>query len=267
MPLLLGTDIDAKVKERVRGLVGRAGGSVDQLVDYKRCSVEDINIPDGGFGRVLKQGGAESIKSSMKVLRRTVKQELRFLALGHRVSRDRKTIVMDMHDALGHPELCDRYDCTISSNMLEHSPNPIQLLLNFYFITKKGGSQFHAIPHYRYTYDRFRTPTTLEHFIEDFEKKTGAADRTHVEDYRLSAVVKDGWQKGFHEKYPLEYPFIHFHVFDEHNTRALLEYVFQDVVNDVCKTERFSDNVVLFSNRLNPAFAEKYREVLRGMNA
>lgn len=265
MPLLLGTDMDTQVVKRVRGFVARAGGSVDQLVDYKLCSVEDINIPDGGFGKVLKQGGGASLKGSLKFLKRTVKQELKFLAAGHRVSRDRKTVVLDMHDALAHPELHNRYDCSISSNMLEHSPNPIQLLLNFYFITKKGGCQFHAIPHYKYTYDRFRTPTALEHFIEDFEKKAGAQDQAHVEDYRLSAVVKDGWQREFHQKYPLEYPFIHFHVFDEHNTKALLEFVFQDVVNDVYKTDRFSDNVVLFTNRLNPRFAEKYREALREM--
>ncbi|CAG1065693.1 hypothetical protein BAC1_01280 [uncultured bacterium] len=262
MPLLLETKIDALVRERVRGFVGRAGGTVDQLVDYKLCTVEDINIPDGGFGKVWT-GGPSSFKGKLQFLRRAVKQELRYLAAGHRVMRDRKTVVLDMHDAHGRPELRHKYECSISSNMLEHSPNPIMLLLNFYFITKKGGWQFHAIPHYKYTYDRFRKPTELEHFIEDFEKKTDAADTTHVEDYRQSAVVKDGWQKGFHEKYPIEYPFMHFHVFDEHNTRALLEYVFQDVVNDVYKTERFSDNVVLFSNRLNPAFAEKYREALK----
>lgn len=265
MPLLLGTDIDILVKKKVRGFVARAGGTVDQLVDYKLCTVEDINIPDGGFGKVWKPIGGASLKGSLQFLRRTVKQELRFLAHGHKVLRDRKTVVLDMHDAHGRPELRDRYECSISSNMLEHSPNPIMLLLNFYFLTKKGGCQFHAIPHYRYTYDRFRKPTALEHFIEDFEKKVDAADSTHVEDYRQSAVEKDGWQREFHEKYPLEYPFIHFHVFDEINTRALLEYIFQDVVNDVYKTERFSDNVVLFSNKLSPRFAEKYREALREM--
>ena len=262
---MLGTDIDTQVRKRVRGFVARAGGSVGQLVDYKRCAVEDINILDGGCGKVWRLAGASSLKGSLQFMRRTIKQELLFLARGHKVSRDRKTVILDMHGAHGRPELRNRYDCSISSNVLEHSPNTIQLLLNFYFITKKGGCQFHAIPHYKHTYDRFRKPTALEHFIDDFEKKTAMKDSTHVEDYRQSAVVKDGWQRKFHEKYPLEYPFIHFHVFDEHNTKALFEYVFQDVVNDIYKTDVFSDNVVLFSNRLNPAFAEKYKEALREM--
>lgn len=51
-----------------------------------------------------------------------------------------------------------RYDAAILSNLTGHSPNPIWLLLNFYCITRKTGHQFHAIPHYAYTCDRFRKP-------------------------------------------------------------------------------------------------------------
>lgn len=265
MPLLLGTDIDYLVEKNIQGYVARAGGTVDQLIDYKRCRVEDINIPDGGFGKVLQTGQRSVSAKSLSILKRHLKQEFKFLVHGPRIPRDRKTIVLDMHDAHTMPELHNRYDAAISSNLIEHSPNPIWLLLNFYFITRKTGHQFHAIPHYAYTYDRYRKPTPLEHFVEDFENRTGYTDTTHVEDYRQSAIEKDGWQRRFHETYPLEYPFIHFHVFDEHNTKALLSYVFQDVAADVYKTERFSDNVVLCSNSLNPEFAEKYKNLLQDM--
>lgn len=262
MTLLLGTDIAKLVKQRIRGSVARAGGSVDQLVDYRALLVEDINIPDGGFGKLCKSNGCTGSINTIPFLRRVLRQEVLFLLQGHRVCRDRKTIVMDMHNACDSKELQYRYDCSISSNLLEHSPNPIWLLLNFYFITKKGGCQFHAIPHFRYTYDRFREPTAVEHFIEDFEKRADFSDTTHVDDYQQSAVVKDGWQKKFHEKYPLSYPFIHFHVFDEHNTRSLFEFMFEEVVNDVYRTDRFSDNVILFSNSLNKQFIDNYRDVI-----
>lgn len=264
--LLLGTGIDTLVKKHIRGLVARAGGTVDQLIDYKHCTVEDINIPDGGFGKVLKPGNARVPKYSIHVLRKLIKQEVKFRLYGHRISRDRKTIVMDMHDAHEVRKLKHRYDGSISSNLLEHSPNPIWLLLNFHFITKEEGRQFHAIPHYSFTYDKFRAPTPLEHMIEDFEKMADASDASHVEDYRQSAVVKDGWQRKFHEKYPLEYPFIHFHVFDENNTKALFDYVFQDVTTDIYKNDRFSDNVVVCSNSLNRKFAERYKDFLQGMD-
>ena len=261
MPLLLGTNIDSLVEASIRGKIARVGGTVDQLVTYRNCFVEDINIPDGGFGKVLHPG----VAAMLPRMKRYIKQELKFFVHGPRILRDRKTLVLDMHDASKHKELHGKYDCSISSNLLEHSPNPIMLLLNFHFVTREQGFQFHAIPHYAYTYDRFRMPTPLEHMIEDFEKGADASDHSHVEDYRQSAIEKDGWQRQFHEKYPLEYPFIHYHVFDEHNTRALFEHVFQKVTNDIYKTDRFSDNVVIASNMLNPVFAENYRRVLQEM--
>lgn len=263
--LLLGTDIDRLVKKSIRGMVARAGGTVDQLVEYGPCTVEDINIPDGGFGKVWKPGTTPSL-NSIFLLRRLIKQEIKFRFYGHRISRDRKTIIMDMHEAHKALHLNQRYDCSVSSNLVEHSPNPIWLLLNFHLITKKEGHQFHAIPHYSYTYDRFRAPTPLEHMIEDFERMADASDASHVEDYRQSAVIKDGWQKRFHEKYPLEYPYIHFHVFDENNTRALFEFLFDDVTVDIYKTDRFSDNVVICGNSLNKKFAERYKNFLQGMD-
>jgi methyltransferase family protein len=264
MSLLLSTDIDNQVKRYIRGFVARAGGSVDQLVDYRQCVVEDINIPDGGFGKVCKPVVGAVIRDCVPFIKRFLRQEILFFFQGHRVSRDRKTIVLDMHHSQERQELRNKYDCAVSSNLLEHSPNPIWLLLNFYFITKKNGYQFHAIPHYKYTYDRFRKPTPLDHFIEDFESRVDATDMSHVEDYRQSAVEKDGWQRRFHDKYPLEYPFIHFHVFDESSTKALMEFMFEDVVNDVYKTDKFSDNVVIFKNTLNKEFVERYKSMING---
>lgn len=261
-PLLLGTDINCRVQRTIRGRVARVGGTINQLINYRQCVVEDINIPDGGFGKVFKDGASGVVQHTIPFLKRFVRQEMLFLFQGHRISRDRKTIILDMHNAHQRNELHGRYDCAISSNLLEHSPNPIWLLLNFYLITRKNGYQFHAIPHYRYTYDRFRAPTTVEHLIEDFETQADASDTSHVEDYRQSAVEKDGWQKKFHDKYPLEYPFIHFHVFDENNTKELMELMFEDVVNDVLKTDVYSDNVVIFKNKLRREFVEKYKGVL-----
>jgi len=260
--LLLGTDINSRVQQSIQGRVARVGGTVNQLVNYRQCAVEDINIPDGGFGRVFKDGAVVVARNIFPFLKRFVRQEVLFLFQGDRISRDRKTIILDMHNAHQRNELHDRYDCAISSNLLEHSPNPIWLLLNFYLITRKSGYQFHAIPHYRYTYDRFRKPTTIEHLIEDFEAQADFSDMSHVDDYRQSAVEKDGWQKKFHDRYPLEYPFIHFHVFDENNTNELMKLMFEDVVNDVLKTDVYSDNVVIYKNILKKQFVEKNRKIL-----
>lgn len=75
--------------------------------------------------------------------------------------------------------------------------------------------------------------------------------------------MKHGWQRSFHESYPVAYPYIHFHVFDEHNTRELFELMFEDVQVDVLKTEEFSDNVAIARNSLKPGFVSEFGRVAR----
>jgi len=262
MTLLLSSNIEEKVKHHIVGKIARVGGSVNQLLTYQNCVVEDINLLDGGYGIVRNLDGIRSPVQMFKVIQRYLSQERKFMMRGYAVPRDRKTISLDMHKACDDPSMCRRYDAVISSNMIEHSPNPIFLLLNLYFVTREGGYQYHAIPHYKYTFDVHRVPTTLKHMIDDFEHRADISDTSHNEDYIQSAIEKHGWQRSFHEKYPVAYPYMHFHVFDEHNTRQLFELMFEDVVIDVLTTEEFSDNVALFRNILNKDFVAKYRDLI-----
>lgn len=266
MSLLLQTDIDGLIKKHIRGHIARVGGSVNQLMDYQHCTVEDLNLLDGGFGDVRQGFHARNLLQFLLHLKRYVSQEIKFLRRGWKISRDRKTTILDLHHATQNAALKNRFDCSISSNMIEHSPNPIFLLLNFFYITKNDGYQYHAVPHYKYTYDNFRTPTDLAHIVSDFDNMIPYDDVTHHEDYIQSAIVKNGWQKEFHKKYPVTYPFIHFHVFDEKNTKELMEFIFDDVHSDILKTAEYSDNVILFKNRLNSSFLNTYQEKLHRLN-
>jgi hypothetical protein len=262
MSLLLQTQIDELVNKHIQGKIARVGGRMGQLINYRNCKVTDINVIDGGYGKVQKKFDFKSVSNLFKGAKQQFRQEVFWLLKGESEMRDRKTIVLDMHFALQNNHLKQRFDGSISSNVLEHSPNPIFLLLNFHFITKENGYQFHAIPNYRYTFDQFRKPTTLEHFIEDFEKKTWFNDTTHTEDYIMSAIEKHGWQKLFHEKYPVSYPFMHFHVFDENNVKEIAAFMFEDVVVDVIKNEKYSDNVLFFRNKLKLTFRERYSSLI-----
>lgn len=266
MPLLLGTAIDSEANRCIQGFVGRVGGSVDQILRYRQCEVEDINLPDGGFeGWSRPQSGLSGI---VKKCYHHLKQEAKFLLRGRRVSRDRKTLVLDVHEAHKRLDLRGRFDAVVSSNVLEHSPNPIALLLNFHILCRSEGWQFHAVPHFKYTFDVYRQPTTLDHMVEDFVNGTGPGDETHTADYVRSAVELHGWQREFHKTRPLTYPFIHFHVFNEANAAALFRYVFESVTVDILKTERFSDVVVLGPNRLNSEFVKKHGDLVsRYLNA
>jgi hypothetical protein len=264
MSLELKTDIEKQIHDKIRGKVARIGAAVDELIDYRDCRVTDINMIDGGFGQVRKLDGIRSIRHIWKTAKRYAKQEVMHALHGEKICRDRKTVILDMHTASEHPELSHKFDACISSNVLEHSFNPILLLLNFYYVTKKDGYQYHAIPHCRYIYDKLRPPTKIEHLIEDFTNKTDKNDTTHNREYIELAVNKNpGYPKKFHETYPVAYPVMHFHVFDENNTRELFGLMFEEVTNDILLEPKFSDNVVIFKNRLNDDFIDKHGKTIK----
>ena len=263
MDLMYSSGIDKLVEKKIKGNVARVGGSVDQLIHYKKnMAVQDINILDGGFGSIRSVFQGNGWFDFKSIVTRKIKQEIKHVIYGNRIALDRKTIELDMHFVQKYQELRQKFDASISSNVIEHSPNVIFFLLNFHLITKEDGWLFHALPNYRYTYDRFRSPTPLEHFVNDFEAHQIFSDSSHVQDYIQSAIERDGWQREFHKKFPVSYPFMHFHVFDETNTKELFSTIFEDVTCDVIKNEHFADNVVLCRNRLNRQFVEKYADLI-----
>lgn len=262
MPLLLHTKIDSLIHKHIQGKVARVGGTVNHLVDYSHTKITDINMIDGGYGYIKKIRDIRSFRNILGTIKRFGEQEFKHLINGEIIPLDRRTIILDLHEAYLHPKLCHKFDAVISSNVVEHAPNPIFFLLNCYFITKEDGYQYHAIPHYEYTYDMYRKPTSFKHFIEDFENKMGLNDATHVQDYIDSAIIKHGWQKKFHQKYPVAYPYIHHHVYNEFNTRELAEFMFEEVTNDIYSSQSNKDNVVLFRNTLNKKFLEKYADLI-----
>jgi len=255
-----------KIKSRLdssfKGSVLRVGGSVSQLLNYSKVTVTDLNLPDGGFGSLKTFSWKQNPYNNLKCLLKWVKQEIKFFRFGNQVSRDRNTLVMDLHHATMNPSLQRRFDWIISSNVIEHSPNPIAFLLNASHAVKEEGFHFHAIPHCEHTFDRYRTPTSREHLVEDFLNKTDFSDQSHNEDYIQSAIEKDGWQKDFHKKYPVAYPYMHFHVFNEENVRELFETLFEDVQVSFLKTSEHSDILVLCSNKLRPEFKEEFADLI-----
>lgn len=99
MTLLLDSDIQSQVKRHIYGRVGRIGGSVNQLLDYRRLQVEDLNVEDGGFGNVVKFRDIFAPTRAVSVLKRYVRQELSYFRHGARVARGRKTWVRGVHNA------------------------------------------------------------------------------------------------------------------------------------------------------------------------
>lgn len=61
-------------------------------------------------------------------------------------------------------------DFVISSHVLEHFPDPIKALNEWYRVIKKGGYIFAIVPHKERTFDKDRTRTTLKELIKRHEK-------------------------------------------------------------------------------------------------
>jgi len=60
-------------------------------------------------------------------------------------------------------------DFMIANHVLEHTPNPIQVLKNWSRIIKPEGILFITVPIAEECFDKGRLLTTLEHLIDDFE--------------------------------------------------------------------------------------------------
>jgi predicted SAM-dependent methyltransferase len=62
-------------------------------------------------------------------------------------------------------------DFIIANHMLEHCRNPIKTIHTHIEKIKKGGVLYYAIPDKRYTFDKKRALTTIEHLVDDYNEK------------------------------------------------------------------------------------------------
>ncbi len=60
-------------------------------------------------------------------------------------------------------------DFVIAHHVLEHSPNPIQVLLNWGRVLRKGGRMLISVPAGDLNFDKGREVTSIEHLLDDFE--------------------------------------------------------------------------------------------------
>ncbi|RRR72211.1 MAG: methyltransferase domain-containing protein [Candidatus Viridilinea halotolerans] len=86
----------------------------------------------------------------------------------------------------------DSQDFVIANHFLEHCQDPIATIKNLFRVLKVGGILYVAIPDKRYTFDRDRELTSLDHLIRDHTEGPAWSKRHHFEEWtRLVNKVED----------------------------------------------------------------------------
>jgi SAM-dependent methyltransferase len=147
-----------------------------------------------------------------------------------------KVIIADGSDL--SPVADGSYDFVLSSHNLEHFANPVKALREWKRVTRLNGSLILVLPDYRRTFDHRRTPTPVQHMLDDYMQNTGEDDTTHVHEVlQLHDVKRDGTLKTqsyeeLHERSinNIANRSLHHHVFDESNSTELLKAVGLEVL-------------------------------------
>jgi len=128
------------------------------------------------------------------------------------------------------------YDFVLSSHNLEHFANPIRALKEWERVVRPGGALVLVLPYYGKTFDHRRRPTDVTHMFEDFERNTQEDDLTHLpEILELHDLTMDplaGSFENFRKRSldNIQNRCLHHHVFDQQNSRELLERLGMDVI-------------------------------------
>ncbi len=161
-----------------------------------------------------------------------------------------EAFLFDTRKAPGNTLFCDgsalvdvpdsTYDILLSCHNLEHFANPVRALKEWQRVLKPDGALVLVLPNYRKTFDHLRTPTRVDHMLEDFEHEVGEDDLTHLpeilEKHDLSRDLAAGSRQDFHKRSLNNFSnrCLHHHVFDKSNSQELLSRVgFQVLAADL----------------------------------
>lgn len=146
-------------------------------------------------------------------------------------------------------------DFVIANHVLEHAPNPLQVLYNWGRILKPNGIFFISIPLAAKCFDKGRVISTLQHLIDDYNfcrenniTAFKAANREHYREWLTISQPKIRQLNGEKAKYTTlemldieidrlcsKTTEIHFHTFTTESFRSFLEHFTQSVENSKYK--------------------------------
>jgi predicted SAM-dependent methyltransferase len=108
-------------------------------------------------------------------------------------------------------------DFVIANHFLEHCQDPIATVKNLLRVLRAGGILYMAIPDKRFTFDRDRPVTSIEHILRDHAEGPAWSKRQHFEEWtRLVNKVTDEEEAQQQTAYLLSIDYsVHYHVWTQ----------------------------------------------------
>ena len=113
-----------------------------------------------------------------------------------------------------------KYQCILSSHVLEHLSNPLKTLELWKQHLMEPGFLLAVVPYKQNTFDHKRPNTSFSHLLEDYKANTSEFDKTHLDEIRkLHDFSKHNFDPGPQEYNAMLddnqfYRVAHHHVFD-----------------------------------------------------
>ena len=162
-------------------------------------------------------------------------------------------------DADALPFRSDTFDFLLSSHCLEHLPNTLAVLGEWRRVVRRGGVIMLILPHRERTFDRGRTPSTLEHHLQDLQRGVGYEDTTHLEEWQQVSLTRqrqqqEPWLAELDKRRrdgTLDWPWIinnglvHYHAWTQHEMVELLLHLRLTVVFVIEEAGQRQDSFVV----------------------
>jgi SAM-dependent methyltransferase len=130
----------------------------------------------------------------------------------------------------------NEYDILISSEMIQHSANPIKVLLEFKRVLKKRGIMIITIPYKNKTFDHKRDTTKISHLVSDYKQNMPESDMTHLseilEKHDLSMDLLAGDFDSFRKRCLDNFNLrgMHHHCFDLEAAEKMFQFVNFEII-------------------------------------
>ena len=146
-------------------------------------------------------------------------------------------------------------DFVIANHFIEHCQNPILFIKNMLRVLRNGGVLYLAIPDKRYTFDRNRPDTLVEHLIKDYSDGPEWSKKDHFLEWaRYVNMISDvqAVEDRANELIEMDYS-IHFHVWSQSSMLDLFSSL-QRLMPELFEVEaflRYQDECIWIIRKFN----------------